>query len=126
MRTTHVAALSAAGVALLGSISISLAAPAPRPTATPTPAAARAATPAPVASPTPIANLPTAPPWKMPTGPSPVPTELSLSQAEAIALASSPELASGRAVVDQNNAGIGIARSGELPDLSANASYARS
>ena len=54
-----------------------------------------------------------------------VPAELSLSQAEDIALASSPELVVARAVVDQNNAAIGIARSGELPNVSANASYGR-
>ncbi len=125
MRTTHVAALSAAGAALLGSISMSLAAPAPRPTATPAPAAVRAATPVPIASPTPLANLPTAPPWHQPTGPSPSPTQLSLSDAESIALATSPALTAGRAIVDQNNAGIGIARSGYLPDLSANALYSK-
>jgi len=54
-----------------------------------------------------------------------VPAELSLSQAQDIALAASPDLEIARAVVDQNNATIGIARSGELPNISANANYLR-
>jgi outer membrane protein len=49
-----------------------------------------------------------------------VPTQLSLNDAESIALASSPQLATGRAIVDQNNAGVGIARSGYLPNLTLN------
>jgi len=104
------------------------------PTPTPTPSGTAVPTPMPVGS-APPGVMPTAGPVNYPTQPkvvpplggemhSAVPAELSLSQAEDIALASSPELIIARAVVDQNNAGIGIASSGELPNLSANATYA--
>ena len=66
------------------------------------------------------------PTWQPQSVPSPRATALSLAQAQQIAMASSPQLALARAVVDQNNAGVGIARAGELPDLSANATYSRS
>jgi TolC family type I secretion outer membrane protein len=58
--------------------------------------------------------------------PSAVPTTLSLNQAEDIALADSPSLEIQRSIVDQTNATIGINRSGELPDLTGHATYARS
>jgi outer membrane protein TolC len=58
--------------------------------------------------------------------PSPAPTSLTLSQAEEIALASSPQLALARAAVDQAQAGVGIARSGELPSIDASGNTTRS
>jgi outer membrane protein len=57
---------------------------------------------------------------------SPAPLVLSLTDAEKIALAQSPQLALARATVEQNRAGIGIARSGELPNLEVDATYGRS
>ncbi len=123
MRISAVIALCALAAALTFTTSRAVSAPTMQPA--PHMTSAPAAKPAPAPSPTPI-PLPTAPPWKQPTGPTPVPTLLTLSQAEAIALATSPQLTSARAVVDQNNAGIGIARSGWLPDLSLNGSYTRS
>ena len=128
MRTAPALALCATGAAFVLTLSSVLAAPVPVPTKTPqphvtmTPAPPNA--PAPAASGTPLV-LPTAIPWQQSTGPAPAPTQLSLSDSEAIALASSPALESARAVVDQNNANIGIARSGYLPNLSANATYNR-
>jgi outer membrane protein len=85
-------------------------------------AAFAAATPAPMASPT---TVPTAQPMQSSTRPASVPATLSLSQAEQIALASSPLLALARGVVNQEQAGIGIARSGYLPQLSADATTRR-
>jgi outer membrane protein TolC len=121
-----------AAVAAL-SLSISTAFAAPTPTTTPS--ATAVPTPMPVGSAPPNvmstarpANYPTQPKVVPPLGGemhAAVPAELSLNQAEDIALASSPELVIARAVVDQNNASIGIARSGELPNISANATYGR-
>ena len=119
----------AAVAAVALSMSMAFAGPTAAPTMTPVP------TPMPVGS-APPNGMPTAGPANYPAQPkvvpplggeahATVPPELSLSQAEDIALASSPELDIARAVVDQNNAGIGIARSGELPNISANASYGR-
>ena len=126
MRVHPAYALCAAGAAFL--LTITQAHAATRPTAAPAPSRppsrpAAAAVPAPAASRT--LFLPTAPPWQPPTGPTPVPTVLSLSDSESIALAASPTLATGRAVVDQNNATIGIARAGWLPNLTGDASYQR-
>lgn len=81
-----------------------------------------AATPAPLPSPT---TVPTALPTMSGTRPASVPATLSLSQAEQIALASSPQLALARGVVNQEQAGVGIARSGELPSITASAATKR-
>src|SRR5579864_5893767 len=100
MNRTSAALLCAALAAFLGTATAAFGAP-----TSPTPAP----TVVPMASPTPVnAAQPTA-----------VPTTLNLSQAEQIALASSPQLTFARAVVDQSQAGIGVARSGELPSIDA-------
>jgi len=125
MKTSPFIALCAAGlvVVALRAPAVAAATPTPSPQARVTVAPApRAAMPTSSAAASPIA-LPTAPPWHEETGPQPSPTPLSLSDAESVALASSPALAVSRAIVDQNNAGIGIAKSGYLPDLTANANY---
>lgn len=57
--------------------------------------------------------------------PSASPTLLTLSQAEEIALATSPQLALARATVEQEQAGVGIARSGALPDINGMAQTTR-
>ena len=124
MKIPAFVALCAVGTALLTVTAFAEAAPKP------TPAPRSVATPAPADMPQPSglpspAFLPTAPPWHPETGPSPVPTQLSLGDAESIALASSPALTTSRAIVDQNNATIGIARSGYLPDLTANGLYSK-
>jgi outer membrane protein TolC len=122
MKLTPVAVLCAIGAALLSTMSVALAAASPTPQASPLPAR-----PTPAASPTPL-TLPPPVPTMVPVTPPPsgVATVLSLSQAEDVALASSPELTIQRAIVDQNNASIGIARSNELPNLSVNDNYSRS
>lgn len=58
--------------------------------------------------------------------PSPFPATLTLNQAQQIALGASPQLALARAVVDQSQASVGIARSGELPNVSGQATSDRS
>ena len=147
MKTPPIAALCAAGALLLTAAGIGQASPQvrkPGPAPSPTPAATVRATasqgpqsqprasstpapkPAPTATTYQYQNLPTAPPWSEPTGPTPKPTDLSLGDAESIALAQSPQLEASRAIVDQNNANIGIARSGYLPNLTANADYLKS
>jgi outer membrane protein len=81
---------------------------------------------APRPSPTPV-MMPTPKPTPSGTAsPSPSPTMLTLNQAEDIALATSPQLALARAVVNQEQAGVGIARSGELPSINASGSTTRS
>jgi outer membrane protein len=85
-------------------------------------AAFAAATPAPMASPT---TVPTAEPKQTGTRPAFLPATLSLSQAEQIALASSPQLALARGVVNQEQAAIGVARSGYLPQISGAATTRR-
>jgi TolC family type I secretion outer membrane protein len=105
MNTTSVATACAV-VALVGSISNSLASPVPQSSA-----------------PAPVREQHKALAATSPA--SPLPASISLSQAESIALASSPQLALARASVDQAQAGVGIARSGELPDIRAQASSGR-
>jgi outer membrane protein len=58
--------------------------------------------------------------------PSASPTLLNLSDAQKIALAQSPALAAARAAVDQAQGSVGIATSGALPNLNAQASSDRS
>ncbi|HXN09301.1 MAG TPA: TolC family protein [Candidatus Acidoferrales bacterium] len=124
---TPCAAVAAFALSMSAAFAGATPTPTPNPTQAPTPMPVGSAPPNVMATARP-ANYP--PPAKTvpPLGGemhAAVPAELSLSQAEDIALASSPELVIARAVVDQNNAGIGIARSGELPNISANASYGR-
>lgn len=54
-----------------------------------------------------------------------IPAEISLADAQNIAVASSPALALARATVDQASAGVGVASSGEVPNVSAQASSSR-
>jgi outer membrane protein len=111
MIRTSVAPACAVVAAFASTISMAWASPTP----TPTPPMTRATAMPAAASPQPQAMAP-----------SPSPTELSLKAAEDIALASSPQLSIARAQVDQASAGVGIARSGELPNLNGQATYARS
>ncbi|HLW36878.1 MAG TPA: TolC family protein [Candidatus Eremiobacteraceae bacterium] len=81
-----------------------------------------------VASPATPAPMPTsAYPLPAPTmTPQPNTPALSLTDVEKIALARSPQLEVARAAVDQAQSGIDIARSAELPNVSAQASTDRS
>ncbi|MBV8264658.1 MAG: TolC family protein [Candidatus Eremiobacteraeota bacterium] len=125
MKISPLIALCSA-IAVIAAVARADAAPTPAPAKpSPRPVAAHTPAPQPTLAPPIYQNLPTAPPWTQPTGPTPVPTQLSLSDAESIALAQSPQLTTGRAIVDPNNAGIGIARSGYLPNLTANALYSK-
>jgi outer membrane protein len=124
MKISPLIALCTAIAVMTAAMAQAIAAPTPPPAkASPRPAAAHTPVPQATLAPPTYQNLPTAPPWVQPTGPTPVPTQLSLSDSESIALAQSPQLTTSRAIVDQNNAGIGIARSGYLPNLTANALY---
>ena len=107
MNRTSAALLCAALTAFLGMATAAFGAPT-SPTPTPTMV--------PMTSPTQPASA---------AQPTAVPTTLNLSQAEQIALASSPQLTFARAVVDQSQAGIGVARSGELPLIDASGRYTR-
>jgi outer membrane protein len=96
--------------------------------------ARQVATPAPTATGGPIQIPTSAPPnyrrLPLPSPPPPSPAAspnlLTLDQAEKIALAQSPVLALAREVVNQEQAGMGIARAGELPAVNAAASTTRS
>ena len=92
-------------------------------------AGAHAASAKPTPSPAPSAAPSMSPavpaPGQMPQ-PGATPLALTLGQAEAIALASSPTLALARGQLEQTQAGIGIARAGELPNIGGTASTARS
>jgi outer membrane protein len=110
MNRTSVALLCAALTAFFVTATGALGAPRPSPT--------------PVMMPTP--TPPTYMPGQVSASPSPSATLLTLSQAEDIALATSPQLALARAVVNQEQAGEGIARSGELPSINASGTTTRS
>ncbi len=123
MKRTPVALACAVIAAVLASSAAAFAAATPTPSPYPYPvpsASPRPTSPATIAPTT----VPAAPP-KSVMQPTPAPTTLSLAQAEQIALALSPQLALARATVEQQQAGIGIARSGELPSIAGSAATRR-
>jgi outer membrane protein len=69
---------------------------------------------------------PTPAPTSAPSMSNQIPMSLDLSQAETIALASSPALALARGQLESALGSVGTARAGELPDISGSASTGRS